>query len=289
VGRDGDPNAWALAPAPTSVTVRAGAGMGGSDRVTIVWPDGAIVNTWLRVKVLANSNTALAAPDVHYWGNAIGETGNVVGDARVDFADRIEVLRNLAAGPVSAANRFDINRDRVVDAADVVIVDANLTGLAADLNRDDRVGIADVARLQSHLGSISAAPFNGDLNGDGAVNRADAALLAIQFGATATAEMLARRLSLISTPAQSPAAISAQSAASERRIALHRTTPAQAVARRRSAADAIAVFDVANTLRAARSARPTSGLEPIAVDVALSGIKRAEQLGARSGDRAQPR
>lgn len=32
---------WATAPAPVSITVRPGAGVGGSDRVTIIWPNSA--------------------------------------------------------------------------------------------------------------------------------------------------------------------------------------------------------------------------------------------------------
>src|SRR5262249_11383449 len=36
VGNDNNPAAWAVAPAPTSVTVRRGAGDNGSDRVTLI-------------------------------------------------------------------------------------------------------------------------------------------------------------------------------------------------------------------------------------------------------------
>src|SRR5574340_1755426 len=47
VGNSDDPNTWALAPRPSSITVRRGEGAHGSDRVTIVWPDGAIQKQWL--------------------------------------------------------------------------------------------------------------------------------------------------------------------------------------------------------------------------------------------------
>jgi hypothetical protein len=44
----------------------------------------------------------------------------------------------------------------------------------------------DLGILNSHLGLTSgAAPSQGDMNGDGAVNRADAAALARQFGKSA--------------------------------------------------------------------------------------------------------
>ena len=76
MGNDNNPSAWAAAPAPLSITVRPGAGQNGSDRVTITWPDGAITNEWLQVTVNATAITGLAQPDVFYFGNAVGETGN---------------------------------------------------------------------------------------------------------------------------------------------------------------------------------------------------------------------
>ncbi|MCK4276210.1 MAG: right-handed parallel beta-helix repeat-containing protein, partial [Phycisphaerae bacterium] len=75
VGNDNNPGAWPTGPAPTSVAVRAGAGAGGSDRITIIWADNAIEKQWLQVTVLATANTGLATNDVFYFGNAIGETG----------------------------------------------------------------------------------------------------------------------------------------------------------------------------------------------------------------------
>src|SRR5205823_6374225 len=72
-GTGGDPATWVAAPAPLSVSQTQGAGTGGSYRVTIVWPDGAIKNTWLQVAVKANTVTGLASPDVFYFGNLAGE------------------------------------------------------------------------------------------------------------------------------------------------------------------------------------------------------------------------
>jgi hypothetical protein len=55
--------------------VRHNQGTAGSDRVEIIWDRGAIQNVWLQVTVLANGNTGLAAPDVFYFGNRIGNFG----------------------------------------------------------------------------------------------------------------------------------------------------------------------------------------------------------------------
>jgi hypothetical protein len=124
-GAGGDPAAWPAAPAPLSITRRTGAGQNGSDRVTLLWSDGAIKNKWLQVTLLADANTALSAADVFYLGNLVGETGNVPGAARVDaldFALTRSHLRNVAA-PDSP---YDFNRDGRVDALDLNAVRGNL-------------------------------------------------------------------------------------------------------------------------------------------------------------------
>src|SRR5206468_4527690 len=80
VGNGGDPATWGDGPPPESVSVRPGAGALGSDRVTLIWPDGALRNSWLRLTVKANGRTRLAAPDVFYFGNLIGDTGGAAGE-----------------------------------------------------------------------------------------------------------------------------------------------------------------------------------------------------------------
>jgi regulation of enolase protein 1 (concanavalin A-like superfamily) len=121
VGNDDTPSGWTAAPAPASVTVRSGAGTGGSDRVTIVWADNAIQNKWLQVKVLATSRTGLAADDVFYFGNAVGETGNDATNTLrlVDSQDEAAVRSNKTGfAPAAITNAYDFNRDRRVSAGD---------------------------------------------------------------------------------------------------------------------------------------------------------------------------
>jgi hypothetical protein len=58
VGNNNSPGTWASANAPSSVSVRAGAGVSGSDRVEIIWAPGtAPTKQWLEVITLDNSNT----------------------------------------------------------------------------------------------------------------------------------------------------------------------------------------------------------------------------------------
>jgi ELWxxDGT repeat protein len=109
---------WSDAPAPSSVTVRRGAGAGSSDRVTLIWPDGAIKNTWLQVTVKANEHTGLLAPDVFYFGNLVGETGDSAAAARVSALDLAAVKRQLNAAS-ALSGRSDFNRDGRVNALDL--------------------------------------------------------------------------------------------------------------------------------------------------------------------------
>jgi hypothetical protein len=136
VGNSNTPGSWASAPAPSSVSRRDGAGAGGSVRVTLVWPDGAVRNQWLRVAVLASARTGLAAADVFYFGNAVGESGNSTSDARVTIADEMGARshQRTLLNPAPADWRWDFNRDRRVNSADQLIARANKTTTATDLN-----------------------------------------------------------------------------------------------------------------------------------------------------------
>jgi len=70
VGNDDNPAAWTDAPTPTAVALRKGAGIDGSDRISIIWDDYAIRNTWLEVTVLAE-RLGSAEDDVSCFGNAV--------------------------------------------------------------------------------------------------------------------------------------------------------------------------------------------------------------------------
>jgi hypothetical protein len=119
---------WTAAPAPRSVTIRPGAVAGGSDRVTIVWPDNAIHDTWLRVTVLSNARTNLAHPDVFYFGHLVGETGDAA-DGMTATVTALDVYRTrramFSAAPIDS--RYDFNRDGRVSALDLAIVRGRLT------------------------------------------------------------------------------------------------------------------------------------------------------------------
>jgi len=129
-GATADPRTWAAGAAPASVSVRRGAGVGGSDRITLVWPDydpanpdaTAAANGWLEVTVKANEHTGLTSPDVFAFGNLIGDAD---GSGRVNSLDlgAVKALLNTAA-PISS--RVDFNRDGRVNALDLGIAKKHL-------------------------------------------------------------------------------------------------------------------------------------------------------------------
>lgn len=135
VGNTQNTSGWLSGPVPRSISVRRGAGAGGSDRVTLIWPDGAIVGCWLQVTILATAETGLDSPYVFYFGNAPGESGNSQTNAFVDITDFVRVRDN----PRDFLNRattdcpFDFNRDSFVDGTDLAVVRDHATNFVTAL------------------------------------------------------------------------------------------------------------------------------------------------------------
>ncbi|MBI3839226.1 MAG: hypothetical protein HY288_15000, partial [Planctomycetia bacterium] len=137
VGNNNLPNLWAAAPNPTSVTVRPGAGASGSDRVELIWADGAIQQQWLEVTVLATADTSLAANDVFFFGSEIADTGasNTATVAKVSSLDVTGVQTHGASlkTNIPVTNIYDFNRDGLVNSFDVTDAQthgtSNKTGL----------------------------------------------------------------------------------------------------------------------------------------------------------------
>ena len=125
-GNGGDPGAWPPVTAPVSIARRNGAGTGASDRLTLTFPDGAVRNTWLRVTVRPTAATALAAADVFYVGNAVGETFDAPAAgttlAAVTPRDYAAVRARLNAAGLPLADRYDFDRDGRVTLRDLLHV-----------------------------------------------------------------------------------------------------------------------------------------------------------------------
>lgn len=136
LGNDNTPDDWEAAAAPIEVTLRAGEGVDGSDRVAILWEDNSVQNGWLQTTVLSNDSTGLEAPEVFYFGNAIGDAGNSAADASVNAQD----IGGARDNPHNFLNRaliddaFDYNRDSLVNAQDIGIARDNPTNFLTDVN-----------------------------------------------------------------------------------------------------------------------------------------------------------
>lgn len=130
-------SAWRAAPAPTAVAVRT-LGATGVTRVSVIWADRAIYNTWLRVKVKPTANTGLAAPQVFYFGHLAGDAGpgGAVstmastaaaggGRAMVDAWDVTMTARAQAGRNRTRNSHYDYNKDGWVNARDVAVVRSN--------------------------------------------------------------------------------------------------------------------------------------------------------------------
>ncbi|MDP6544842.1 MAG: CARDB domain-containing protein [Phycisphaerae bacterium] len=124
-----NPDTWTPTPIPT-ISVRSGEGFGGSDRVVFVWTDGAILNQWLEVVVIANANTNLVADDVFLFGNSAGDTD---GDGHVDSDDY-----NALAGEFGQRG--------------------GLGGLVADFDASGQVNLADFAIVRGAYGNTVQTP-----------------------------------------------------------------------------------------------------------------------------------
>ena len=125
VGNNNTPSTWATATSPISVSVRAGTGMGGSDRVELIWADNAIKETWLEVIVKANTDTGLAQQageptgvgDVFFFGDAAAD--DFSGETTIAFTNATDDLDARAhAGVATITNIYDYNKDGFVNSTD---------------------------------------------------------------------------------------------------------------------------------------------------------------------------
>ena len=117
---------WTNGPQPYGFGARGGDGRDGSDRIVLYWADGAIKNTWVQVTLPALPQTQFNTPDVFYFANLVGETGDPGASfTRVNALDLAAVKRALNTNSVITF-RNDFNRDGRVNALDMAAVRGNL-------------------------------------------------------------------------------------------------------------------------------------------------------------------
>jgi hypothetical protein len=133
VGTSSTVSGWANAPAPSGFSVRAGAGVGGSDRVEIIWANNAIQNSWLQVIVEGNdslggnnTNTGLATSDRFYFGSRVGDSGSGTPVSAVTNLTDEQAARNNAGAGASVTNLYDYDRNGNVQLADSISSRSNV-------------------------------------------------------------------------------------------------------------------------------------------------------------------
>jgi len=135
VCRDPNRESWQVPAVAPGISVRQ-KDVGGEvvDRVTLVWPDNTIRRQWLRVTVKATSDTGLTEPDVFYFGNAIGETGDRFGagspNAYVNATDVLGIRHHphSYSNPSAIEDPYDFDRNGRVNLADISMAKQNATG-----------------------------------------------------------------------------------------------------------------------------------------------------------------
>jgi hypothetical protein len=196
VGNNNAPSTWAAAPNPTTVTVRAGAGVSGSDRVELIWADGAIKEQWLEVITKATTNTGLAANDVFFFGDAAANSGN--GDtatlSETTSVDELGARNNAKTllNNIPITNLFDYNRDGLVNSVDQLLARNNSQTLGATRYLNIPIG-----------GPFAPFPPSGDGGGDSVANSAAAPT------ASSSQEAVASDLASPSAPSGNAATLSA--------------------------------------------------------------------------------
>jgi hypothetical protein len=151
-GAGPDPASWSSAPAPASISVRSGAGADGSDRITLIWADGALQNTWLQVTVNPTAITGLAAPDDFYFGNLIGDAN---GNGQVTVAD-IALTKSLSGQLADITAPADFNRSGQISVADIAIAKASQGNAIAMLYAPAPSPAPTASFLQTPLAALRA-------------------------------------------------------------------------------------------------------------------------------------
>jgi hypothetical protein len=116
------------------------------------------------VTVLAGENTGLAADDVFYYSNMIGESGDNPANAVVDVNDELASRTHKTGfSAATIVNPYDYNRDGKVNATDDLIARHNVSGpelqliaLSVGSPMAAEIGLQPVAMLEENITSESA-------------------------------------------------------------------------------------------------------------------------------------
>jgi hypothetical protein len=114
-----------LVPSPQNISVRLGAGVGGSDRIEITFAASvAVKNNWLEIKLKGpGGNSGLAADDVFYFGSNVGNSGLGDGSAtqsKTEATDGVVAANNILSVTTQVFQIADYDKDGAVASGDGV-------------------------------------------------------------------------------------------------------------------------------------------------------------------------
>ncbi len=155
---------WSAGPTPAAVSVRIGAGQGGSDRLEITFGTGVVKNEWLEVNVHSGGHTGLSANDVFYFGSIIGDSGaaDTVLLAKTDANDYNVPFNNIIGLTTPVWNLADYTKDGKVDGSDATTAIGNIFTLHYLANPTGPFapnGGGSAASAASPAASASGAPY----------------------------------------------------------------------------------------------------------------------------------
>src|SRR4029079_4571963 len=183
---------------------------------TLTWPTGAAIRQWLQVTIKPTENTRLAAPDVFYFGSAVGESGNVPGDYSVSLSDELLARNNpmsIVPGTL-VTNKFDFNRDGTVSVIDQLLSRNNITTAISKLKQITVPSALSGSGLVAQGLGDSSSDIARGLAASGSISSSTSATLANSGGtSTSTGSRL------------QPQALSAAYAEGESLLGKRRTRP----------------------------------------------------------------
>src|SRR6185295_1015322 len=124
-------------PSPANISVRLGAGVGGSDRMEITWAASvAVKNNWLEINLHSGGNSGLAADDVFYFGSPVGNSGlgDVTGQSRTDATDYNVATAGTLGLTTQIFQILDYDKDGQVNANDGNVASGNSGALLRYIN-----------------------------------------------------------------------------------------------------------------------------------------------------------
>lgn len=194
IGFGNGENAYTWLNEATSITVRPGEGVNGSDRVTLIFANYENRNGWLSVVMKPSPETGLAAPDQFFFGNLAGDTDL---SEVVDIDDYDALHGDLpfsTSGDPDTAVPFDFDvyvgngdgfsiNDFTSDGTAVIISQSSSYsyGYVYDEGLDDYVLQSDIPGDAQAVGNMSAVDLTnlGWVDGDGIAH-----LRLLVYGAT---------------------------------------------------------------------------------------------------------